>query len=129
KRRGKTKTKETGNKFSIFQYKWKPPCEAEEGTLIMSNQVETERKFVQFICNECEVDMFEKRPAKLIYLTSNCYAFDQEGSDVVEEQPDQVPRQPVVRRFDLICFIFAMVTYVFDIISDIVTGIFHYYDG
>ncbi|PIO77591.1 hypothetical protein TELCIR_00298 [Teladorsagia circumcincta] len=73
--------------------------------------------------------MFEKRPAKLIYLTGNCYALDQEASGVVEEQSDQIPRQPVVRRFDLICFVLAMVTYVFDIISDIVTGIFHYYDG
>uniref|UniRef100_A0A0K0D3I2 Neur_chan_memb domain-containing protein n=1 Tax=Angiostrongylus cantonensis TaxID=6313 RepID=A0A0K0D3I2_ANGCA len=73
--------------------------------------------------------MFEKRPPKLIYLTENHYAFDQEDVGVTEEQLDRLPRQLVVRRFDLFCFCFAMITYTFDVISDITTAIFHYYDG
>ncbi|CAJ0609136.1 unnamed protein product [Cylicocyclus nassatus] len=71
--------------------------------------------------------MYEKHPAKLIYLTENGYAFDQEDAGVAEEHLDRIPRQLFVRRFDLFCFCFAMATYCFDIISDIVTAVFHYY--
>ncbi|VDM54723.1 unnamed protein product [Angiostrongylus costaricensis] len=73
--------------------------------------------------------MFEKRPPKLIYLMENHYAFDQEDVSVTEEQLDRLPRQLIVRRFDLFCFCFAMITYTFDVISDVTTAIFHYYDG
>ncbi|EYC03595.1 hypothetical protein Y032_0093g2679 [Ancylostoma ceylanicum] len=75
-----------------------------------------------------DVGMFEKHNAKLIYLTENGYASDQEDGGVAGEQLDRIPRHLFVRRFDLFCFCFAMVTYCFDIISDVITAAFHYYD-
>ncbi|KAJ1353320.1 hypothetical protein KIN20_009924 [Parelaphostrongylus tenuis] len=72
--------------------------------------------------------MFEKRSPKLIYLADNHYALDQEDVIITEEHLDRIPRRLVVRRFDLFCFCFAMITYIFDVISDIITAIFHYYD-
>ncbi|VDM74619.1 unnamed protein product [Strongylus vulgaris] len=55
------------------------------------------------------------------------FEITQDGG-LAEEQLDRIPRQLFVRRFDLFCFCFAMITYCFDIISDIVTALFHYYD-
>ncbi|ETN87210.1 hypothetical protein NECAME_00069 [Necator americanus] len=110
-------------------------CSGGDYWLFWTVEIELEKSaannklLVMSIFVEYDVGMFEKHPAKLIYLTENGYASDQEDGGVAAEQLDRIPRQLFVRRFDLFCFCFAMVTYCFDIISDLITAAFHYYDG
>ncbi|KHN74806.1 Cell death abnormality protein 8 [Toxocara canis] len=83
--------------------------------------------------------LFERVPPKLVYfydgcLSKNCsYNATNDGpltgdsAEVTEiDESDRLPRLLVVRRFDILCFVFSAVSYALDVVCDALTAYIHF---